>query len=318
MLKIDFHIIPLLFWGLAVVLTSCSEAEKLSGPAISFAIPAEGYKVEVGKSLSLNPTVINGDNSSYTWEVNGEVVSSAKLYTFTPSKIGNYSLQLKVSNEAGSDNKTILISAFSNLSPYITKVFDYQYGPGQHASLIPADWKGSDFVGQPWIGTKRYTSLGSWGGYIIAGFDHPVKNVEGADFAVFTQPGPSSEPAVVYVMNDTNADGIPNDGEWAEIKGSEYNHPETIHDYQVTYYKPVGNGNVTWKDNKGNNGELKPVFESSSWWWSGYGNKTEVVFNGEKLPNAYKNISTQSDIENWIVIPGLFTSGYAECYNNLD
>ena len=313
-IKLLFRIIP----GLALMFASCSEAEKLSGPLISFAIPAEGFKVEVGKSLSLNPTVVNGDKSSYTWEVNGQVVSSAKLYTFTPSKIGDYNLQLKVSNEIGSDNKVILISAFSNLSPYISRVFDYKYGPGQHAALIPSDWKGDDFIGQPWIGTKGFTSLGGWGGYIVAGFDHMVKNVEGVDFAVFTQPGASSEPAVVFVMNDKDGDGMPNDGEWAEIKGSEYNHPETIHDYQVTYYKPVGDGNVTWKDNKGNSSELKPVFVTTSWWWSGYGNTTEVVFTGVKLPNAYKNISTQPDTENWSVIPGMFTSGYAECYNNPD
>ena len=318
MFKIKFRDYFQVFLGLSIVFNSCSEAEKLSGPVISLTVPAEGFKVEVGKSLSLNPTVVNGDKSSYTWEMNGAVVSSAKLYMFTPSKIGSYNLLLKVTNEIGSDNKTIQISAFSNLSPYITKVYDYKYGPGQHASLISTDWKGDDFVGQPWIGTKRYTSLGGWGGYIIAGFDHIVKNENGVDFAIFTQPGAASEPAVVFVMNDSNGDGIPNDGEWAELKGSEYNHPETIHDYQVTYYKPVGNGNVTWKDNKGSSGELVPVFDSSSWWWSGYGNKSEVVFNGVKLPNAYKNISTQSDSENWVVRTGMFTFGYAECYNNLD
>lgn len=317
MLKIKFQIIFHLLLGIAVF-TSCSKAEKLSGPLISFTIPADGFKVEVGKSLPLNPIVLNGEKSSYTWEVNGEVVSLSKSYTFKSSKIGSYSLQLKVSNEIGSDNKTILISVFSNYSPYITKVFDYNYGPGQHASLIPSDWKGDDFIGQPWIGTKLFTSLGGWGGYIIAGFDHTIKNNDGADFAIFTQPGAASEPAVVFVMNDSNSDGIPNDGEWTEIKGSEYNHPETIHDYQVTYYKPASNKNVTWKDNKGNSGELTPVFDSSSWWWSGYGNKTEVVFNGVKLPNAYKNISTQADSENWVVRSGMFTYGYAECYNNLD
>ena len=318
MLKIKFHVIYQVYLGLAVMFSACSEAEKLSGPIISFTIPAEGFKVEVGKPLSLNPTVVNGDKSSYTWEVNGQVVSSAKLYTFIPSKIGSYNLQLKVSNDIGSDNKTILVSVFSNLSPYITKVFDYKYGPGQHASLIPADWKGDDFIGEPWTGTKRYTSLGGWGGYITAGFDHVIKNVEGADFMIYTQPGPSSEPAVVFVMNDDDGDGTPNDAEWAEIKGSEYNHPETVHDYQVTYYKPASSGNVTWKDNKGSKGELVPVFEPATWWWSGYGSKTEVTFDGVKLPNAYVNSSTNPDIENWTVRPDLFTFGYAECYNNLD
>ena len=215
-------------------------------------------------------------------------------------------------------NKTEKLSGPLINSPYITKVFDYKYGPGQHAALIPSDWKGNDFIGQPWTGNKSFTSLGGWGGYIIAGFDHTVTNGTGADFAIFTQPGAGSEPGVVYVMNDANNDGIPNDGEWAEIKGSEYNHPETIHDYQVSYYKPVGNGNVTWKDNKGSIGELVPGFDTASWWWSGYGDKTEVVFTGEKLPNAYINSATQTGSESWVLRTGMFTYGYAECYYNLD
>ena len=146
MLKIKFRVIFHVFLGLALLFSSCTQDEKLSGPLISLDIPAEGFKVEVGKSLSLNPTIINGDKSTYTWEVNGAIVSSAKLYTFIPSKIGSYNLLLKVSNEIGSDNKTFLISAFSHFSPYITKVIDYKYGPGQHASLIAADWKGTDFI----------------------------------------------------------------------------------------------------------------------------------------------------------------------------
>ena len=317
MLKINVRTVFFLLLPLAT-LVSCGKNEALTGPSIALEIPAEGFKVEVGKSLLLNPTIVNDDHSSYLWKVNGEMVSSTKSFTFTPSKIGNYTILLKVSNETGSDIKTLQISAFSNLSPYISRVFDYQYAPGQHASIIPPNWTGEDFVGQPWTGIKSYTSLGGWGGYIIAGFDHDVKNVYNVDFGIFTQPGAGSEPAVVFVMNDANGDGIPNDGEWAEIKGSEYNNAETIHNYQVTYYKPGANGNVTWKDNHGLGGELIPLFDSGSWWWSGYGSRTEVIFTGVKLPKAYINNSTQQGIENWILRLGMFTNGYAECYNNLD
>jgi hypothetical protein len=282
MLKVKFVVIAHLLTGCALF-NSCSDTEKMAGPLISFTIPEEGFKVEVGKSLAIAPVVVNGEKSTFTWEINGVVVSSAKLFTFTPSRVGTYTIQLKVSNEIGSDNKAVHISAFSNFSPFISKVFEYKYGPGQHASLIPSDWKGADFIGQPWTGNKQFTSLGGWGGFIIAGFDHVIKDFAGADFAIFTQPGVSSEPAVVFVMFDANSDGIPNDGEWAEIKGSEYDNAETIRNYQVTYYKPIGKGNVTWKDNNGGSGELIPVFDrSSSWWWGGYGNNKEVVFSGVK------------------------------------
>lgn len=211
----------------------------------------------------------------------------------------------------------------SGNSPYITKIFDYIYAPGQHASIIDKAAKGDDFIGKPWTNGKSFTYLGGWGGYIVAGFDHTVKNGTGNDFAVFAQPGAGSEPGVVFVMADLNGDGLPNDGKWIELKGSEFNNSETIRNYQVTYYKPVNSGNVTWSDNQGKHGELIPsgsvvVFGSGSWWWQGYGDKTEMVFSGVKLPNAYENKPIVAGTENWVIRSGLFSFGYAECYGNND
>lgn len=203
-------------------------------------------------------------------------------------------------------------------SPYVTKVFDYVYAPGQHASLIDKTATGDDFIGQPWINGKSFTYLGGWGGYIVAGFDHQVKNGFGNDFAVFAQPGAGSEPGVVFVMSDLNGDGLPNDGDWSELRGSEFSNVETIRNYQVTYDKPVNNGNVTWTDNQGKQGELVPVFPIGTWWWSGYGDKTEITFSGVRLPNAYINSPIQQGTENWVMRPGLFSFGYAECYGNGD
>jgi hypothetical protein len=219
------------------------------------------------------------------------------------------------SGDLGIDNALL---SNTNQSPYISKVFDYQYGPGQHASLIPADEKCEDFVGEPWKNGKSYTSLGGWGGYIVAGFDHPVINTNGPDIALFTQPSVASEPAVVYVMEDTNSDGIPNDGPWLEIKGSEYANPETIHNYQVSYFKPDASGFVTWKDNQGNAGKLVPEFGTGTWWWSGYGDKTSITFSGERLPDAYSNSSKDPVVQYWMPRSGLFRFGYGECYNNED
>ena len=85
-----------------------------------------------------------------------------------------------------------------------------------------------------------------------------VSNTNGPDIALFTQPSVGSEPGVVYVMDDTNNDGLPNDGVWFEIKGSEYNNTETIHNYQVTYYKPGTSGFVTWKGQSGQNRYFGP------------------------------------------------------------
>jgi len=206
----------------------------------------------------------------------------------------------------------------TNQSAFVSKVFDYQYAPGQHASLISPNEKGSNFVGEPWLKAKTFTSLGGWGGYLIAGFDHAVNNTNGPDIALYTQPSVASEPGVVLVMTDSNNDGMPNDGPWFEIKGSEYNHTETIRSYEVTYYKPAASGYVTWKDNQGKAGTLVPEFVSDSWWWQGYGDKSSVTFKGVRLPDAYLNNSKDPAIELWMPRKGLFRFGYAECYENED
>ena len=211
-----------------------------------------------------------------------------------------------------------IVSSASNPAAYVSKIFDYQYGPGQHASFIPTTEKANDFLGEPWINGKSFISLGGWGGYVVAGFNHPVVNANGPDIAIFTQPSISSEPGVVYVMEDVNNDGLPNDGSWLEIRGSEYINPETIHNYLVTYFKPGPSGYVTWKDNQGKSGTLVPGFGSDSWWWSGYANQNSVTFAGERLPDAYENTSKDPSVELWLQRPGLFQYGYAECYFNSD
>lgn len=45
----------------------------------------------------------------------------------------------------------------------------------------------------------------------------------------------------MWVMQDENGDGLPNDT-WYEVKGSEYGKAETDQDYAVTYYRPEAPG----------------------------------------------------------------------------
>jgi len=297
-------------------LASCSKNNSPLLPEITMNIPAQGYEVAAGMQLSLVAQASNADGASYRWTSGGQVVSQEQTYNFSSDVPGVYQIGLKVATTQGAASTQFKVTVTS--SPYITKVFDYQYGPGQHATTVTTS-ESNNFIGEPWADGKSFVHLGGWGGYIIAGFDHTVKNRDGYDFAVYAQPGASSEPGVVYVMKDTNGNGEPDDGLWLQLKGSEYNNSETIHNYEVTYYKPATDSdNVTWKDNQGNSGELVPNYGTDSWWWSGYGNKTEVTFDGERLPNAYVNTSTNDSTENWALRNDLFTWGYAETYNNQD
>lgn len=109
----------------------------------------------------------------------------------------------------------------------------------------------------------KWVSLGGFGGYIVVGFDHSIDAVEGFDFAVkgnaFAE---SNEPGIVWVMQDENGDGLPNDT-WYELRGSESGVATTIRDYAVTYYRPSGAAMpVAWSDNRGGSGEIDYLAQS--------------------------------------------------------
>ncbi len=197
-------------------------------------------------------------------------------------------------------------------SEYITEVFEYVYAPGQHAKLA----KKTDvqyFIGNP-EKHQGWLYLGGFGGYITAGFDHNVMNREGADFEVFMLKGSAPEPAVVYVMQDINGDGKPNET-WYELKGNQFDNSKR--NFWLRYYKATSDSaNISWRDSEGKRGELISGFGSnysSGWWW----NETKqdsISFYGTKLPDLYDN-NVQNGTQNWTVANDRFTWGYAE--NNL-
>jgi hypothetical protein len=184
---------------------------------------------------------------------------------------------------------------------YVTQVFDYHYAPGQHAHLA----KTPDWINGKFSSVDIY--LGGWGGYVVLGFDHDVYNTEGYNLVIFCGNSAAPEPGIIYLMDDTNGNGLPDD-EWFEVKGSEINHPDYIRNYKLTYYRPKNAGdNVTWRDKFGNTGELP---KSSRWWWKE--DADSVTFTGTRLPDAYYNRASEGSPEYWVVHPHLFKYGYAE------
>lgn len=158
--------------------------------------------------------------------------------------------------------------------PWLTRVYQYRPAPGQFINTLPVARAGEpvdsvlarcrasicgriDTVSQPFHGemitridtvwAESMISLGGYGGYVIVGFDHPVVNMHDYDFEIWGNAfisereshGGSSEPGIVMVGVDTDGDGVPSDADkWYELAGSEYHHPQTQHDYAITYYRP--------------------------------------------------------------------------------
>lgn len=198
---------------------------------------------------------------------------------------------------------------------YLSEVFEYVYGPGQHA----AQAKSTDtqfIIGNP-AKHSGWLYLGGFGGYVVAGFSANIPNLEGADFEVFALPGAGPEPAVVSVMSDDNNDGLPNET-WYELKGSQFENSQRK--YTVTYYKALSDKvNITWSDSESNTGELKAGFganNTSAWWWSETLTET-VTFHGTRLPDAYE-YNQVGEMSNWTVSEGRFEWGYAENKSGTD
>lgn len=157
--------------------------------------------------------------------------------------------------------------AVAQHSNFITKVIDYKPAPGQFTNTESYSAYKIDDDEQAVIANAnthlvgnqtKLLSLGAWGGYIVVGFDHSITNVEGEyDFRVYGNAFKgNSEPGIVMVMDDSNANGIADDT-WYELAGSDYYLPTTKHNYSVTYYRPENESdNVLWTDSEGNSGNV--------------------------------------------------------------
>ena len=149
---------------------------------------------------------------------------------------------------------------------FVTTLFEYRPAPGQFTNLASY---GTEEVARTLLnGGTATLSLGAWGGYVIYGFDHLVKNYSGqADFNIMGNAfESSSEAGIVFVMHDTNGDGLPNDI-WYELKGSEYATENYSKSRTVTYFRPENNSDfIRWEDTNGNEGEVSSkLFNFPEW-----------------------------------------------------
>lgn len=149
------------------------------------------------------------------------------------------------------------------------KVYEWTPAPGQFINELTdgnlTTPEAAAAKAQERLEKGLYVSLGGFGGYIVVGFDHSIVSTRGNyDFAVAgnaffnasTGTGGSNEPGIVYVMQDSNGNGLPDD-DWYELKGSEFDSEETTRDYEVTYYRPASPAMpVEWADNQGNRGTI--------------------------------------------------------------
>ena len=238
------------------------------------------YHTVEGRVLRIKPTAVSDtDGVEYSWEVDGSVVEGATepYYLFSSDSAGDYTLRAtaKLRTEAGEQSvaREFDVKVYRNgefrrersatSQSAFERVVEYTPAPGQFiGELRTGGFTGEEYSAESATAyaEKRmregmWVSLGAFGGYIVVGFDHSVENGEGADLAIKGNSfDGSSEPGIVWVMQDENGNGMADDT-WYELRGSEWGKEETIQEYEVTYYRPSGAAmSVEWYDNLGNSG----------------------------------------------------------------
>ena len=224
------------------------------------------YKSSEKTACSL--TIDNADELNYgTAElVDGENGYKVIQYTLngTPQEIVSDAIKYTITLSDGTESSSDKVITYATRNCYATKILEYQPAAGQFRSEIAWDNPLEFFVNN-----ERGVSLGALGGYIVFGFDQPIynnpQNPYGVDFTVegnsfvAAEKGVWTEPGAVQVMEDKNGNGLPDDGEWYELAGSDYWLSTTKHNVELTYYNPHYNDRYTvpWAMKWEENGEIK-------------------------------------------------------------
>ena len=242
---------------------------------------------------------------------------------------------------------SIAISIFAQ-SPYISRVFEFMPAPGQFVNNMPyydmgdtrqvMARKAEECLADD---ARVVVSLGSYGGYVVFGFDHAVENRPGQmDFEILgnafysnanvsnNKQGGSCEAGIVMVSHDDNDNGLPDD-EWYELAGSDYHNPGTIKQYRITYYRPAKDKQPTpdpsnpaisdtsyiaWLDNQGQQGYVQRNAYNSQSYWPEWVDADSLCFQGTLLP---KNAVDESGLGTYYVLYA-FDWGYADNHPNTD
>ncbi len=293
----------------------------------SYFQPATTRYTFAGRPVFLIPQVENIPSPSYTWEVDGVksdlhddmfhfVADKAGEYTVTITVTDNQVLPRAITRNISRGSATAMASvtvvcvdasekermrpASGASSPFSNKVFEFLPAPGQFVDETgsPATLTEANAWAEERLKSRRYVSLGAFGGYIIVGFDHSVPAsetsydlvIEGNAF--LSDEGGSNEPGIVWVMQDVNGNGLPDD-EWYELRGCEYDNKATRQNTYVTYFRPAGPGmNVEWTDADGKRGEvtfLSDLFDKDRVYFPAWITASSYTLYGTMIParNTY-------------------------------
>jgi hypothetical protein len=255
------------------------------------------YSVPLGRILVLAPVKWHiPDNAVYEWKVDNAFQDSTTEYLrFAPSTQKTYTITVKATvsaTESYTASTTIECVAPEGTYKRATsgattaQRVNYFLAPGQFTTSGEA--------------SEGFISLGAWGGYAVYQFDHSVEKGAGRELKIVGNGFLNwSEPGVVWVMQDENGDGQPNDT-WYELAGSHTLLPQTKRRYAVTYTNK-GTNQTVWEDNYGGTGSLsqypKGAPSPMTFVGTGLAGRYTDVFSGYVDSNADPHYSIRDAIQ---------------------
>ncbi len=263
----------------------------------------------------------NTEGCTFTWTLDGQPVEGQTdevAYCFAATQRGQHTLTLTMRCDTAERSEHFRINVCPPAGTHrrstsgqamVNRIYEYQPAPGHQVN-------GYIIVGESYpagctheqacdsvlahFARKWMISLGSQGGYVVAGFDHSVANSDG-DFDLCIKGNPfsyQSEPGIIWVSQDDNGDGLPND-QWFELAGSEYGTENHTLEYAITYYKPQTTKTaVPWRDNEGQTGYVPYMsyWNPADFYWQDWQTDAEMTFFGSRLADHSTYENGYSDI----------------------
>lgn len=237
-----------------------------------------------------------------SWSVDGRPIDCAgPVCLFSSDRIGSHHVVASNRGSSASIEVVVMdqpsIGTTATISSAVT-VMEYLPAPGQFIGEtnsvggMPPEMDTHDAAcrwAERRFAAERFVSLGAWGGYVVCRFDGSVRaHSSGYDFAVMGNAiTTSNEPGIVWVMQDVNGNGLPDD-EWYELRGSSFDDPQTVRGCCVTYYRPAGSAMaVQWVDALGESGVVDYIASSHSQpsYFPAWADGAELTFYGSRLPS---------------------------------
>lgn len=297
----------MLMFCMAVGFAACSDDDENTDdptlpeePEVPVAEPLSveleaSYEIPMCQVLQIVPKVTGDGEYTYEWKEGETVISSRDTLEFIRPEAKTYRLTLTVNSETEADTVECDVVVTEAAITYKRMMVEYKPAYGWKEFRLPYEEALKLYEGRH--GEYQDFTLGTTGGYAVLKLDHTIANMpDSLDFEAAMKynitPTSCDLVYIVYVAYDRNKNGVPDEDEWYEIKGSQYGTDNEIADYEITYDADIVSGtdewysekedmylfNGYWKDNQGNSGK--------DYLWSSNNSEGDFI---NVIPGAYED-----------------------------